>query len=154
MSHVRRKHEAVSGVSAYVGKSRRCCVCSTLFSSRTRLMAHLTDKRLRGSRKFNCRQVVLNSGFIEKVDVGEYHEAHLQDRNSRRNARKRGHSQPLSLFPAKRAKAGTSMAMASNECRDEFPSNLFDWRRLPPAKRLCKKTSLDDVMSHWIQHAI
>ena len=152
-SHIRRKHEKVSDVSRFVGKSRRCCVCSTLFSTRTWLIAHLSDKRSRGSRGFNCRQVVVGSGFVEPVDDHEYQDAHLQDRASRRTARKRGHSQPLSLFCVKRAKIGMSMADASRQCiddDDEVPPNMFNWFSLPPAKRLRHKTSSELVMSQWI----
>ena len=153
LSHIRRKHEKISDVSRVVGKSRRCCVCSTLFSIMTRLIAHLSDKRSRGSRGFNCRQVVVASGFVEPVDDHEYQDAHLQDRASRRTARKRGHSQPLSLFCVKRAKTGMSMADASRQCidgDDEVPSNMFNWFSLPPAKRLRHKTSSELVMSQWI----
>ena len=151
-SHVRVKHAKVSDDSHSAGKSRRCCVCSTLFSSRTRLVAHLSDKRCRGQRAFNCRQVVMSSGFVRRVDKDEYEETHKRDRHSRTQARKRGHTQPLSICPAKRAKPGSTFLMAARECAntDELPSNHLDWERLPPAKRLRGKTPIDIVMSQWI----
>ena len=107
------------------------------FSCRTRLIAHLSDKRLRGSREFNCRQVVLLSGFVVPVQDHEYLDAHLQDRECRKSARKRGHSQPLSFFCVKRAKVSMTLAESARRCIEddhEVPSNFLDWSIVPPAK--------------------
>ena len=149
-SHIRGKHQKVSDISGFVCKSLKCCVCSSPFSMRTRLIAHLTDKRCRGKRMFNCRDVVIKSGFIKPADKQEFIEAHEVDRRSRTQARKRGHTQPLSLLPAKRLKRGMTMSSASSECTVDIPTNVFDWRSLPPAKRLRGKTTIETVMSQWI----
>ena len=146
----------VSDISKYVGKSRRCCVCAILFSIRTRLIAHLSDKRLRGSRVYNCRSVILSSGFIAPVNDHEYQDAHLQDRESRNMALKHGHSQPLSTFCVKRAKVGMTMAQCMKRCtdnNDEVPSNFLDWSlvHVPPKKRVRYKSSPDSVMAQWVQ---
>ena len=103
------------------------------------MIAHLSDKRLRGSRDFSCGHVVVGSGSAKPIDEQEYQDAHESDRVSRRIARKRGHSQPLSSFLVKRSKAGISMAMALKQCidaDDEVPSNIFDWYSLPPCKEI------------------
>ena len=91
--------------------------------------------------------------IIKNVDEHEYYDAHLYDRASRKSARKRGHTQPLSLHPVKRLKLGTSLAMAARECTEEIPSNHYDWFSLPPAKRLRQKSSPKLVMSQWISQA-
>ena len=149
-----RRHVKVADISRYVGMSRRCCVCVTLFSTRTRLIAHLSDKRLRGSRVYNCRHVVLSSGFIEPVKEDEYQDAHMLDRENRKTARKRGHSQPLSTFCVKRAKIGMTMAECMKRCtenNDEVPSNFLEWSTVPPNKRVRYKSSADFVMAQWVQ---
>ena len=151
-SHIRRKHNKVSDVSRFVGQSLRCCVCRTLFSTRTRLVAHLSDKRCRGSRSFNCRDV-LQSGFVQQACEQEFTQAHLSDRDLRKQARKRGLTQPHAIFPAKRAKHGASISSVAMASTDDIPSNSFDWHNLPPAKRLRFKTPVETVMSHWIQQA-
>ena len=148
-SHIRTKHRNVSDVSRFVGISRRCCVCCTQFSTRTRLVAHLTDNRRRGRRAFTCRDV-LRSGFVKEVNEQEFKSAHLHDRELRRQARKRGHTQPHALYPAKRLKVGACCGSVAMSCTEDIPSNRLDWLAVPPAKRLRRKTSLDEIITDWV----
>ena len=144
------KHRTVSEVSRFVGQSLRCCVCCTKFSTRTRLVAHLTDNRCRGRRQFSCGEII-RSGLVGEVSEQEFSRAHLQDRELRKQARKRGLTQPRALFPAKRMKIGASISAVAMSCTDDIPSNRLNWHAVPPAKRLRRKTPLDEVATGWVR---
>ena len=80
-----------------------------------------------------------------------YSRAHLQDRELRKQARKRGLTQPRALFPAKRMKIGASISAVAMSCTDDIPSNRLNWHAVPPAKRLRRKTPLDEVATGWVR---
>ena len=146
---------AVSDVARFVCSSLRCCVCSCLFSTRSRLVARLSETRNRGRRKFTCRDAVLNSGLVSPVTPAEFESAHQADRQLRKDARKRGHTQPLAIRPAKRLKVCSSISASAAQAwetlaQSELPTNRLEWKSVPPAKRLRGKTSLDVVIAQWL----
>ena len=149
-SHCRAKHKSRTGLSCYVGLSKRCPVCMVSFSSRTRLLAHVSDSRNRGMRALTCHDV-LRAGLCAPVPEAEHSEACQADRALRRTARRSGHTQPLSEAPAKRRKVTSGLVSIEVPDReDDVPSNQFQWRSLPPAKRLRSKTPVDAVVSQHI----
>ena len=149
LAHTRTKHRTFSEPARFVGRSLRCPICFTKFTNRPRLVAHLVDKRSRGKKEFTCN-AVLCAGFVKPADEQEFSEVCLADRILRKEARKRGLTQPRADTTAKRLRVGSSVSAAALACVDDKPSNMLAWSEVPPAKRLRRKTSLDTIMSHWI----
>ena len=86
-SHSRAKHNTRCVARNYVGADFRCVVCSATFGSRTRAIAHLTDKRRTKWADRLCEFEQLPSELVTKLDEA--------DREERRLARVQGHSQPI-----------------------------------------------------------
>ena len=107
-AHARAKHLARSDMSRFIGKSLTCPVCYGTFSSRPRLLAHVSEKRNRGLRRFSCHQVCC-SGLVQPVCHLEFTEALESDKHIRTAAKRSGHTTPLSETLAKRPKTGTSI---------------------------------------------
>ena len=136
------------------GASAVCPVCSMQFSSRTRLQAHITESRVRGSRLINCG-CVIRAGLVEPAESVSLAKAVLSDREARREARKRGMTQPRSVVHAKRLRIGGSLALAASSAHAErqkrdpesIPANALDWLDIKPAKRLRAKTSVDQMVA-------
>jgi len=158
-SHIRAKHKKLDSLTDFLGNSSRCPVCCVDFASRTRLVAHITDKRVRGKKPITCRQV-LAAGLVTPISHDELTAARMHDRSDRRAAFKRGHSQPLAAGLTKR-KLGTIVPditvsvqngrrLFSQMAADDPPSNMFDWSTVKPTKRLRCKAPLDLVLSHAI----
>ena len=82
----------------YAPASGMCPVCRCTFSTRLRLVAHLTDQRLRYGRT-PCFQRVQPSMRITAAECKRLDEL---DRRSRAEARKAGKTQPKSAGPCKR----------------------------------------------------
>ena len=153
-AHKRKKHDGVSVVTKFVGRSLFCPVCACRFGSRTRLIAHLSEHRNRGRRQFTCR-ALLRSGMLAPVPEQEHRAVHAEDRRNRKRARQSGHTQPLAPFTAKRQRIGGSiskqaMSVWESLSTDEvIPTNRLEWRTFPPLKRLRSKTNLDLVAGAW-----
>ena len=96
MSHLRAKHKQRTGMRFFASSDGVCQACLTSFSCRTRLICHLTD-----ARRPKCRNwleqhgVPLSSCIVQALDG--------RDRALRKEARRLGHTQPLSRGPAKLA---------------------------------------------------
>ena len=95
--HDRVKHSSSSALTpdvpkAYAPESGTCPVCKVTFSTRLRLIAHLTDRRVRGKRVPCMNRVVpemrLPAATLEALDA--------QDRLARRAAQQSGLTQPRS----------------------------------------------------------
>ena len=96
--HERMKHAAGSTVKAWAGATGVCCVCGTQLSTRLRLIAHLSDRRIRGNRQPCCSLL----HRFPQVEAAEQHRLDELDKLARSAARRRGNTQPLSAAPAKR----------------------------------------------------
>ena len=131
----KKKHTSVSDVARFVRKSPRCYVCSTAFSTRPKLLAHLSESRSKGQRKSKCDGVV-RSGLVAPVPDAEFREAHEADRKARGLVRKRGHTQPLCTVPAKRN--GCESGVRSQQLRSML--------RARPTSPLFPRTSLSGVV--------
>ena len=79
-----------------------CPVCACSFSTRSRTIAHLSEKRNRSNRvRQSCGQILLGRYYrplpddvVEGLDK--------KDAEQRASARRRGHTQPQALWVAKR----------------------------------------------------
>ena len=152
-AHVRVRHAKRAPVAQFVGTSPICQVCSVPFASRMRLLANLTEKRLRGRRLISCGDVV-RKGFVKPVSEGQLAKACAMDRAAHTSARKRGHMQPLAEWPAKRLCSAGFLAAASIAVRASpafdgscAPENLLGWTQLRPVKRLRSKSVLDSLLA-------
>lgn len=144
-AHIRVKHSKISNVARFVGTSLKCCVCGLAFSTRPRLIAHLADKRRSGCRKITCHDVV-SAGYVEQIREDELEQATMSDRKLRRDARRRGFTQPRSAGRPKRARQSSSLCQTSLDSTGTPPSNAFDWRTVRPLKRLRTKASPDSLL--------
>ena len=122
LSHERQKHRMRNPLRVYLGAACICPACKVQYSTRTRLLAHVSEKRRRGKAS-TCHEALL-SGMYDRLDDNEVQKLDDIDRQLRSAARKSGHTQPLAIAPAKRARRGPA-------CTDA-------WR---PAKRLYVKTA-------------
>ena len=103
--HMRFKHQSRSQVGRWCGGDCVCVVCGQGFSTRLRLIAHLTDSRVRFGRqpchKFIHRFPMLAAAEQERLD--------LIDRAARRAAQRKGCTQPKSVSAPKRALTDAEM---------------------------------------------
>ena len=148
-AHMRARHGQRNPLQRYLGKTPRCPVCCSVFSSRTRLLAHVADHRTRGRRRLSCH-AILTAGLVAPISCQELAEANEIDRDARKRARKRGHTQPLSLLPPKRQRHDLSFRESARQSlqHGNAPScsNALDWQSLRPTKRLRAKTSADAIL--------
>ena len=155
LAHRRVKHEKHAKTAKYVGRCTLCPVCCTKFASRTRLVAHLAEQRARGQRGTTCGHVI-RAGLVRLPSAEDFEHACESDRAKRAHARKRGKTQPLAEWPAKRLKTGGSLANAAEVARkkaiknglgDQLPTNILVWSELRPVKRLRTKVAPDDLLA-------
>ena len=102
---------------------------------------------------------VVRSGLVAPVPNESFSKASAADRVARANARKRGRTQPMAGFPAKRLCTFGSLAYAADVAKrtligdassllvaEPLPENVLDWRSLRPTKRLRTKASPDALL--------
>jgi len=95
--HCRIKHRALNAMGFYAHQDGICRACGSSFSNRSRLFAHLTDRRRQA-----CRDILLASPAYRLS--GEEVAALMEiDREKASISKKLGHSHILSSGPAKRA---------------------------------------------------
>ena len=92
-SHERTKHKKQTDMRLYADSSATCMCCHTVFSTRLRLIAHLSD-----ARRPSCTEWVAKHGAPLERSVVEGLDA--ADRDARRVARAAGLTQPRSTKPA------------------------------------------------------
>ena len=94
--HERIAHGVKCNARLYAGSDGLCKACGTVFSCRTRLIAHLTDSRRPACIRFARERLVpLADDVVQRLDA--------RDREARKAARRSGYSQPLSAAPARTA---------------------------------------------------
>ena len=98
--HERIKHGVRSEWRLYVGTGCMCHCCKTVFSTRLRATAHLSDPR----RNRKCRQYVLD-GLATPVPPDELNALDDADRFARRSAQQAGLTMPLTTQRPKRSGA-------------------------------------------------
>ena len=126
-SHIRCKHKVTNPLNKYIDNSGICPVCATNFYSRTRVLAHVSETRIRSkSGRQTCRQI-LQAGHFPKIGESTLADATLAARTERREAQRRGRTHTLATLPAK---------------RQEAPERYSELR---PLKRLRIKTAPADI---------
>ena len=106
MTHQRSFHGTRNPLKKFIGSDARCPVCLSVFSSRLRAIAHVTEKRRRGKggRAMTCHER-LQSGLYPSLSPEELQRLDAADTLARRIARKSGRSQPRSSAPVVRERA-------------------------------------------------
>ena len=94
--HEQVAHKKGTTVKNWAPVSGTCCVCGIKFSTRLRLIAHLSDSRPKGGKP-HCRASL---GRYNAIDNGDVEGMDELDRQARRVARRVGRSQPRSAGPA------------------------------------------------------
>ena len=129
LSHARSKHKVASPLNKYIDTSGICPVCRTNFFSRTRVLAHVSETRVRNKTgRKTCRQRLLVGDFTEIIST-VFADAAIASRTERREAQRRGRTHTLATIPAKR------------QARPE------QYSQLRPCKRLRTKTARADIIS-------
>jgi hypothetical protein len=134
MCHQRSKHGQRNPLRIYLDGSGVCPVCRAQFGSRTRALAHASERRHRGKTSVTCRSV-LEAGGIAPLSADRVAALDAADGKCRREARKQGHTQPVVEVPAKRSRV-----------RGAPDDHTYFWE-LRPAKRLRGKTPAAEVLS-------
>ena len=89
--HRRIAHGSRTDVRRFAGEDAVCPVCSVIFKSRLRLIAHLTEKRIRGSRP-PCGTLL---SHVRPLPAAEVRRLDALDTERRRDAQRQGRSQPV-----------------------------------------------------------
>ena len=92
-AHKRAKHQVRTEIRFFADEDGQCQCCRTAFSSRLRLVAHLSD-----ARRPSCREWMFVHG--SKLDETRVAELDELDKAARNTARAGGLTQPLSRGPA------------------------------------------------------
>ena len=103
--HQWAKHRITSDFRKYVGPISKSPICEVEFFSRSRLIKHLSERRLRSKhRTRTCQDALLNSNLAQ---VPEHILEPLEAENTRERkvARKLGHTNVLSSRPAQPTRA-------------------------------------------------
>ena len=96
-SHARSKHDVVSLIPKYIDGSGLCPACKSVFCSRIRVIAHLSD-----TRRPRCRDRVLAGEFPAIAD-DVFVQLQSSDRETRKSALHEGHTHPIAVGSAQRA---------------------------------------------------
>ena len=153
----RSKHKSRAAFSTLLGSSKVCPCCHTEFSSRPRLLAHVSERRNRGGRRYSCN-TLFATGLVHPPSHDELQSALEADKETRTLARKSGHTVPLSECLAKRPRVGTTVLeqqRARKRMLDaghgvtSLPANALHLCDLRPRKRFRSKSSQEEVV---LQH--
>ena len=101
--HARIKRGVVSEIPRLVGDVSVCPVCKTDFRTRTRLMAHLSETRVRSvTRGVSCNALFLASktAAVDGIALVKLHKVHC---NAIKAASIDGHTHQIASLPAKRS---------------------------------------------------
>ena len=135
--HQRSVHGRRSSVKHWANSTGKCVVCGSVFSTRLRLVAHLTESRTRYGKR-PCREFLhlfppLSGEAVRELD--------LLDSKARRDARHRGHTQPLSSAPAElvynksnRKRTLPQVSSPPKRCRITFKQPRPEFPPPPPRK--------------------
>ena len=128
---MRAAHGCRNNLRRSTGPSASRPVCSMSFAntSRPKALAHVQDGRQRGKSRSTCRDV-LRSGVFLPFSDDVVHRLDLADRQLRRDAQKRGWTQPRSSFRARRA---TVRGVPSGPPTDYFPCKRLRVKESPLA---------------------
>lgn len=93
-SHVRAKHGIKCQSRRYVDANGVCPSCGTQFGTRLRAIRHLSD-----SRRLRCWDDIMSNG-LAPLSESSVEALDLVDRAARRDAQRRGKSDPIAHGPA------------------------------------------------------
>jgi len=96
-SHMRSKHKCLSDYRHYVNEDGRCPICKTIYNTRIRCLAHITDRR-----RPRCAQAI-DVGGATKLAESTVLRLDEADRAQRREAQRQGSTHPVAQGPAIRS---------------------------------------------------
>ena len=102
-AHERTVHFARNPIKKYIDGSGVCPICKITFASRLRVIAHCTEKRLRGKARVSCNAVLV-SGVVPCVSPETLEKLDAFDRKARNAAVANGRTQPIAVWKATRSK--------------------------------------------------
>ena len=127
LAHQRKVHGKRNPLRCFLDGNHICPVCSCKFSSRTRALAHLTEKRNRGKHlRKTCGELLLEGRYMPLSDEVVSALDNL-DKTTRAKARMHGNTQPLASFHAQR-----TLGRAIQPSRNPFgPMHRLNRKRSP-----------------------
>ena len=161
-AHAKAKHKTRAPAAPKIGLSTICPGCHVDFNTRSRLLAHASEKRNRGRRAYSC-SMLFASDLIKPVHVDEFSTACEADKRSRTAGRKAGHTVPLSQALAKRPRVGVSVLEQQLERKRKsaegaevtvLPGNAVQLDLLRPLKRARAKTPQDQVVLQHLSQTV
>ena len=113
-AHSRSKHGTRCSVNDYIGDVSVCPVCHTEYRSRLRLLAHLSDTRIRSKHRGTSCNAEFLASKPKRIDAEVLAELHKKDRLSRNAAIKLGHTHELATVPCQRLRPSVLTGILSN----------------------------------------
>ena len=136
--HARIKHNVISVINRTIPEIPVCPICSTNYHTRERLVAHLSETRVRSQvRRTNCRTEFLALGWplLSPSQLASFSERRKADAKVMRKA---GHTCTLAEAPAKRGAPAVLKSIAAVR-------KLPVWCRF----RIRAKTSYDTIINKY-----
>jgi hypothetical protein len=91
---MRTKHKVLCEFPYFVDATGTCPICKTVYNSRIRCLAHISDKR-----RPKCADE-LRKGRVHKLSEATVQKLDAADREQRRLAQRQGRSHPIAQLPA------------------------------------------------------
>ena len=114
-AHARSAHGRMSDFRVKIGNISRCPVCETEFYTRSRLLRHLSERRVRSKARGEPCQTALLRLQLPDVPNEEFQKLEAEDASTRRSYRRGGHRTILSEIPATATKPRPYAAKVSAE---------------------------------------
>jgi len=100
-AHRWSKHRIKSSVRQYVGDISSCPICKVEFHTRSRLIKHLSERRVRAKgRTRTCQDLFLNSSPL-LIPQSDFLELEKRDALILARSRRQGHTNVISKLPSK-----------------------------------------------------
>ena len=147
LAHQRTVHHFRNPIGRYVDGSGVCPACSVDFGSRHRVVAHLSETRVRAKVRYRtCRDRVLEGEF-EPLQEDELVQLLVEHRKQARAAYAAGRSHVVAIKPCRRARLGNQFSAGARDHvtvgrgpSQKRTANVLESVR--PLKRLRTKSSV------------
>ena len=115
--HKRIRHNIRSPIATHIQDISICPICCTDFQSRPRLLAHLSDGRVRSlTRKTSCRaEFLANLGLPSSAVLDG--QLRAQQNSNAKQDRRLGKTSPVAVMPAVRGRPATLKGIAAHPMR-------------------------------------
>ena len=127
--HERVKHKRRTYAEDFVGKEPVCPVCAKVFADRLRVVAHLSDTRVRAKHgRPSCTQLLLSGGY-PKIQAEVLEAERSLNKAARTQARRQGHTRPVVGFGqhACAPKLSGASQLPRKRMREKTPPDEVEW---------------------------